>query len=117
MCEDCKERDLELVEKQEHQFEELEVSNDSNEIILPPIELPFEYFENSENFQKGINDAMYLAGYITTIANTGISSTDVLEFLMNRETIEMNIKLAEINKSASIEVSKNQVLTIEKNQI
>lgn len=116
MCEDCKETDLELIEEQEQQFEALENYN-NNEIILPPIELPFEYFENSENFQKGVNDAMYLAGYITTIANTGISSTDVLEFLMNRETIEMNIKLAEINKSANIEVSKNQVLTVEKNQL
>jgi hypothetical protein len=114
MCDDCKENEL---NEQEEQFEELEISNDFNEIILPPIELPFDYFENSENFQKGIDDAMYIAGYITTLANTGISSTDVLEFMMNRETIEMNIKLAEINKTANIEISKNQVLNVEKNQI
>jgi hypothetical protein len=114
MCDDCKENEL---NEQEEQFEELEIPNNSNEIILPPIELPFEYFENSENFQKGIDDAMYIAGYITTLANTGISSTDVLEFMMNRETIEMNIKLAEINKTANIEISKNQVLNVEKNQI
>lgn len=118
MCNNCKE-DIKEVDSQEllNGAEEIELQANPNEIILPPIELPFEYFEESEEFQKGVKDGMYLAGYITTLLNVGISSTDVLSMLINRETIEMNIKLAETNAKATVEAAKHQSIMIEKQQI
>jgi hypothetical protein len=117
MCEVCEKIEKELGGTELEQLEALEVQNNSNEIILPPIELPFEYFEDSEDFQRGVKDAMYMAGFITTIANTGISSVEALGYLLNKDTIEMNIKLSEINRETSIEVSKNQLVNLEKQQL
>ena len=120
MCDKCANIEQELGTTELEQGEQLEGSEfhtDSSEIILPPIELSFDYFEDSEDFQRGISEAMHLCGYITAIANTGISSLEILGFLMNKDTIEMNIKLAEINKEMAIAVSKNQLVNLEKNQL
>ena len=113
MCDNCQDNLQEI--NSEELLEELQ--SNPNEIILPPIELPSEYFEESPEFQEGLRDGMKYAGFITALANTGISSVDVLGLLINRETIEMNIKIAEINSKATIESSKNQSIMIEKQQI
>lgn len=117
MCEHCED-----IQEQDEQYQEefcddlLENQGVTADFALPSFEIPMEFYD-SEKFFKGIDDASYMAGFITALANTGIPSIEVLAYLIQKDTIEMNLKMAEINKEANIAVSKNTVLVQEKNQI
>jgi hypothetical protein len=83
---------------------------------LPPIEIPFEFYD-TDQFYKGIADTSHIAGVITALLNTGVSESFVLDFLLSRETIAHNVKVAEINKEMNIDVAKNAKLTQEKYEL
>jgi len=83
---------------------------------LPPIEIDLNTY-NQELFYKGIDDASYLSGYITAILNTGVSEDFVLNYLLNKDTIAYNIKSIELNNAANIEISKNQKIMLEKQEL
>jgi hypothetical protein len=91
-----------------------EYMNDSDK--LPPIEIPFEFY-NTDDFYKGIEDYSYISGAITALLNTGVSESFVLDYLLHKQTIEHNLKAAELNKEMSIEISKNQRIMTEKNEL
>ena len=80
---------------------------------LPPIEIAIEDYD-MEEFKRGLNEASHLAGTITAILNTGVSEGFVLDYLLNKENITHNIKVAEINKEMNIEMSKSQKATQDK---
>lgn len=80
---------------------------------LPPIVLSVDAYEQSE-FQRGIDETSFLAGKITSLLNVGMSESSVLELLLSMETISHNIKVAEINKSMNIEISRNTKASTEK---
>lgn len=111
MTEENKEEILELSSEQ---LEEMLGNSDSYQ--LPPIEIGFEDYDEKE-FKRGLNDASYLAGYITALFNAGISEAFVLDYLLNQETIKHNLDVAKLNKETSIEVSKNQKAVQEQYQL
>ncbi len=54
---------------------------------------------------------------ITALLNSGVDQNFVLDYLLNKQTIEHNIKTAEINKEMNIEIAKNQRLVAEKHEL
>lgn len=83
---------------------------------LPPIEIPFEWYDSSE-FYRGIKEASYISGYVTALLNTGLSESAVLDYLLSTETIKQNIEIANVNKDMNVEMSKNTKATQEKYEL
>lgn len=100
----------------------LEIDADQLETLLsgsdklPPIEIPFEWYD-TEKFYQGINDFSYVAGAITALLNTGVSESFVLDYLLSKDSIEHNIKVANINKEMNILVAKTQKINAEKYEL
>jgi hypothetical protein len=109
MEEQAKEQILEL---DAEQLEEL--MSGSNK--LPPIEIPFEFYDDKQ-FYQGIKDTSHIAGVITALLNTGVTESFVLDYLLSKDSIAHNIKVAEINKSMNVEMSKNAKLSQEKYEL
>lgn len=101
----------EVLELDQEQLQEL--LGGSAEDKLPPIEIPMEWYDEKE-FHKGIHEGSFLAGYITSLLNVGVSEGFVLDLLMNKETINHNLEVARINADMNIEMSKNTKATQEK---
>jgi hypothetical protein len=83
---------------------------------LPPIEIPMEFYD-TDQFYQGIKDTSHIAGVITALLNTGVSESFVLDYLLSKDTIGHNIKVAEINKDMNIQVAKNAKLTQDKYEL
>lgn len=106
MTEQSEEKVLEL---DPEQLDELLSVSDK----LPPIELDLGEF-NQKDFKQGILDSSYAAGVITALLNTGVSESFVLDYLLSKESVEHNLKVAQINKEMNIEISKNHKVTNDK---
>jgi hypothetical protein len=98
MEEQAKEQILEL---DAEQLEEYLSGSDK----LPPIEIPFEFYDDKQ-FYQGIKDTSHIAGVITALLNTGVSESFVLDYLLSKDTIAHNIEVAKINKDTNVEVAK-----------
>jgi hypothetical protein len=92
------------------------VEQETQEEMLPVIGMEFEDF-HQEEFARGIKDASWIAGFYTTCKNAGMYGSDIVNILINRETIEHNLRSSEINSKMNIEMSKNQAINLEKNQL
>jgi hypothetical protein len=109
MEEQAKEQILEL---DAEQLEEYLSGSDK----LPPIEIPFEFYDDKQ-FYQGIKDTSHIAGVITALLNTGVSESFVLDYLLSKDTISHNIEVAKINKETNIEVAKNAKLAQDKYEL
>jgi hypothetical protein len=104
----------EILEIDSDQLEELLGGSDNDK--LPPIEIAMEHYDTDE-FYRGIHETSHLAGVITAILNAGVSEGFVLDYLLNKATIEHNIKAAELNKEMNIEVARNQRIVADKHEL
>ena len=102
----------ELIEQTEPEFEGV----DEYANTLPPIEIDIDTY-NQELFFKGIDDASYESGYITGLLNTGMNTEEVLTYIINKQTIEYNLKSIELNNATQIEIAKNQKVLLEKEEL
>lgn len=106
--------------------EQLQVSNEELEALeLGDLNLESQFYipmelENlkgikydKKEFDKGVKDYSYVAGAISSLLNAGLSSTDALNYIINRETIEHNFKLQEIINANNKEVAEIQELKIQ----
>jgi hypothetical protein len=109
MEEQAKEQILEL---DAEQLEELMSGSDK----LPPIEIPFEFYDDKQ-FYQGIKDTSHIAGVITALLNTGVSESFVLDYLLSKDTIAHNIQVANINKDTNVEVAKHAKLKQEQYEL
>jgi hypothetical protein len=109
------EKKEEILELNADQLEEL-LNNSDIDDKLPPIEIDFDDYDIDE-FQRGLNDASYLAGKVTALLNCGLSEGFILDYLLNQETIKHNLETARINKDMNVEMSKNQKATQEKYEL
>jgi hypothetical protein len=118
MCDNCQEKELmDNPEELNEEYLDLEsIQGTYENSFIPPIELPLEAYD-WDKFNDGISEYSFLAGAITALANAGIHPSEALGFIINRETAEHNLKIANINKEMNIEVSKNTQINIEKNQM
>ncbi|MGM7720505.1 hypothetical protein [Metabacillus sp. Hm71] len=103
----------EILELDPEQLEELLGGSDDK---LPPIEIPMEFYDADE-FHRGIEDTSHLAGVITALLNTGVDQGFVLDYLLNKQTIEHNLETARITKEMNIEIAKHQKLSAEKQEL
>lgn len=114
-----KEEELELFDDEENELLDVEES-DGKEFIMdqrqladlmaepssnPNVVLELEDYD-MEAFQKGIDDHSYIAGAITAVLNAGVTEQFALEYLLNRDTINYNLKASEINKDLNIQLAK-----------
>jgi hypothetical protein len=83
---------------------------------LPPIEIPFEFYD-TEKFYQGIHETSFLAGKITALLNTGLSESSVLDLILSMETVKHNIEVAKLNKDMNVEVSKYAKATQDKYEL
>ena len=83
---------------------------------LPPIEIDLDTY-NEEEFFKGIDDASYNCGVITAMLNSGVSEDFVLTYLINKETIEYNLKTIEMNNATQVEIAKHQKVILEREEL
>jgi len=108
-------KEEQILELDPEQLEEyLSGSPDSDK--LPPIEIPFEFYDDSE-FYKGIKDASYLSGHITALLNAGLTEGFVLDYLLNQMNVKHNLEVAKINANMNIEMSKHAKATQEKYEL
>lgn len=109
------EKELELFD--DEQYEELEEVKEFimdqrqvAELMAEPSSDPSVVLElkdySMEDFQKGIDDHSYISGAITAILNTGVSEQFALEYLLNQDTINYNLKASEVNKELNIKLAK-----------
>jgi len=59
-------------------------------------------FTESEDFQSGVNKAMGVCGIYSTLVSNGIATDDAVNLIISMLNVEMNIKIAELNKEAQI---------------
>ena len=91
---------------------------------LTYVKAPFDYDEDTigrlifsdKEFKNGTKSASYFAGYWNTLLNSGVPEEVATELMLFHQQSIYNKEVSEINKTMNIEMSKNQGLTIEKNQ-
>ena len=105
----------EVLELDVDQLQEL-IGGSNGSDALPPFEIDFEDYD-VEEFKRGVKETSYISGVITALFNAGFSEASVLDFILNKETIKHNLETAKINKDMSIEISKNQRIMAEKNEL
>jgi hypothetical protein len=72
---------------------------------------------NSAEFIKGTADATYWAGYWNTLLNMGLPEELALEMILTQMQNIANEKIQTMNVDMNKEMSKNQVIAMEKNQL
>jgi len=72
---------------------------------------------DNEEFIKGLKDVSYACGMYTGLINTGFSIDDAIEIILGKMNIEHNIEIAKISANATIESSKNMVISKEKDML
>jgi len=70
-----------------------------------------------DKFQSGVDSVTEMCGAITALQNTGIKTELAVEILMNFKAMEAELKAMDVSSKMNIEVSKNQGIQIEKQQI
>jgi len=106
----------ETMELSAEQLEELLGGQDSEPEKLPYIMIDLEDYD-IEEFNRGIKETSYLAGKVTSLINCGLSEQAVIDLLLNQETIDYNIRAAQINKDMNVEVAKSQRTTQDKYEL
>jgi hypothetical protein len=115
MCNDCEDRNLDNVEEQEL-AETGYISGSYDNSFLEPLEIPLESYD-TEKFFKGVEDFSELAGKITALVNVGIHPSEALGYIVGLEGNKCTLEIAKITKEMNIEMSKNQIINFEKNQL
>lgn len=95
-----------------------ELSETSQDIYLEnPIIMDEGMYAESKEFQEGFDIAAKYAGMFSCFVSNGMSIQDSVAMIFNLQNIEMNVKLSEISKITSIEVSKNQAVLADKQSL
>ncbi len=70
-----------------------------------------------KEFQEGVSEGLKICGLYSTLVSFGIDETNVMDIILNKMNIDHNILTTKISNEASIEVSKNQSITLDKTNI
>lgn len=72
---------------------------------------------DSDDFQNGVKVGSYFGGMYTTLVNMGIDLQTASDLLINQQTLMANERSQKVNADMSIEMSKNQIIQMEKSQL
>jgi len=113
------EKDLVPQEESTNEEQEFNMEDFVSSMVMPPIELNAGNLTgvkyDKKEFQAGLTSMSKSAGALTALINSGLSSALAVDYLINSETIKMNLALNVENNKASIQISKN-TLTQAQNQ-
>lgn len=128
MCDNCKceetvqsEETLEVTEQELMELlGELDKDNKEFTYFREPLEFDDEeksHIVNSEEFIKGVSYATYWCGMWNTMLNMGMPEQLAIELLLSHQTNEANKVIQTMNVDMNKEMSKNQLIIAEKNQL
>lgn len=78
--------------------------------LSSPILLDREDFLKSESFQAGVEKASGIAGIYSCLVSNGISMSDAIELIYTMMGTEMSIKIAELQRDATINAPSPQIV-------
>jgi hypothetical protein len=117
MCDECKNQ-TEEVESNEVELENRDIETMFAEPIGLLTENLVEISEYDANeFKKGINEASKECGMFTAYLNCGMTNVQAYELILTKLSLEFTEKTTKISNDSAIEISKNQGIMIEKNQL
>lgn len=70
-----------------------------------------------KEFDEGVKEGLKICGLYSTLVSFGMDETNIMDIILNKMNIDHNILTTKISNEASIEVSKNQALQVEKNSL
>lgn len=121
MCEENMNVEVENQEEATIDLGDLLQNMEQGEIVIPPIELDVSNLGDAQidekEFKKGMKDASKLCGYITALKNVGLDNENILNYLLNSDTIDHNIKIAKMNNETQVKISEKQQVIMDKNQL
>ena len=121
-CDECIKYINNALENSELITEECDNECDCKKENLPAIELYKDNLEDvldydSEEFKKGLKEGSRLAGFITSLLNSGLTNQMAIDYIMNKEVLESNNRTSELNAKTQIKMTELQSIISEKNQI
>lgn len=72
---------------------------------------------DTDKFQSGVDSVTEMCGAITALQNVGIKTELAVEILMNLKMMNTEMDALKENGKVQVEVSKNQGIMVEKQQI
>lgn len=72
---------------------------------------------NSDEYIEGVKIGARLSGIYTTLLNFGVDIMVANTVVMNQQAIDSNERIAKINSNMNVEMSKNQILQADKNNL
>lgn len=61
---------------------------------------------DDDEFQRGIDEYSYVCGALTALCNAGLSPSEAIEYIVNKDTIQHNLEVTKIGANATVESSK-----------
>ena len=116
---------MEIIEKNtftEQEVEEFlsEFAEQQSDKILP-IEFSTENLVDvkfdEKAFQEGMSEISKTCGIISGLFNVGCGEAFVLDYLLNQQTIDYNLKNAEITKDMNVEIARHQKVIMDKQEL
>lgn len=131
MCNSCKDNvqpELKELTADLTQLSELKPSPPSSDsdfvLFFEPLELGTDNLAeddriqlDNDEFARGLKDASYACGMYTALLNCGFSMEDAVAYIFNRMNVDHNIETTKISANANIEVSKNVVVSKDKEML
>jgi len=71
----------------------------------------------SDEFQKGVTESLALCGLYSSLISFGFPEDKAYELTINHQISSHNLVMAKENNRASIEISKNTAIAMEKTQL
>ena len=121
----CKE-ELNQVDEMEDEISEQEYFTqdevyDIIEQVTPKIEVNTDdvqgYCIDEQEYIAGVQSMSFLVGQIAVLKSVGVSEDFIREMILNRETIEHNQSLQQMNNESSERLAKIQQVQLEQNQV
>lgn len=72
---------------------------------------------NTKEFIEGQALGCRLAGMYSTLINFGVEMNQAMDIIFNQQTIEHNLEVQKLSSEMNKEMSKNQLIISEKNQL
>lgn len=115
MCDNCKNEETEV--------QELEVENrDIESIFFEPLGMGTENLVDIckydvNEFKKGIIEASKECGMFNAYVGIGMTNVQAYELILSKMSLEFTENTTKLSNNASIEISKNQSIAIDKIQL
>lgn len=96
---------------------DMEMEEEISEIIQLNVDNLVDTEFNEEEFQQGLKDISKVCGMITGLINVGLPPELALTYILNSENNIKEMDMVKIQAKSTIEISKNQKMMLEKNEL